>query len=269
MVWRALYPIGIHFLISQAVAYAGRYFLVDRAGLERTAYNQYAMMLTGITGLFALIPAMYFYKKDSAARAAGGIVPEKKAKPLSVLEYGMFLIMGAFLGIYGNLIVSPLKQLTDSSAVYQEAMNAIMDGKSMLVMIFWIGILAPLAEEAIFRWLIYLRLRDHMQIAGAAVLSGLLFGIFHMNLIQGVYALILGAAFAMLMEWRGRIASSALLHMGANIASLLLGEYLPVVIEKGAYGIFMAIFMSGTLLAFAGIVICRRDYEKRGRKRSV
>lgn len=269
MIWRALYPIGIHFLISQAVAYGGRYFLVDRAGLDRTAYNQYAMMLTGITGLLAMIPALYFYKKDSAARIAGGVGQREMAKPLSIAEYGLFLIMGAFLGIYGNLIISPLQQFTDSSVVYQETMASIMDGKSMLVMIFWMGVLAPLAEEAIFRWLIYLRIRDHMQIAGAALLSGLLFGLYHMNLIQGVYALLMGAAFALLMEWRGRLVSSALLHMGANIASLLVGEYLPVVIEKGAYGIFMVIFMLGTLLSFAGIVICRRDYENRGRRRSI
>lgn len=269
MVWRALYPIGIHFLISQIVAYSGRYFLIDRAGLDRSAYNQYAMMLTGITGLFAMIPALYFYKKDSAARRAGGLVPERRVRPLSVPEYGLFLIMGAFLGIYGNLIVGPLQQFTDSSSVYERTMTAIMDGKSMLAMIFWMGILAPVAEEAIFRWLIYLRIRDHMRVAGAAVISGVLFGLYHMNLIQGIYAFLMGVVFAVLMEWRGSLGSSALLHMGANIASLLVGEYIPLVIEKGAYGIFMAVFMAGTVLSFAGIAVCRRDYEKRGRKRLV
>lgn len=269
MIWRAVYPIGIHFLISQVVAYSGRYFLVDRAGLDRSSYNQYAMMLTGITGLLSLIPALYFYKRDKAARAAGGLISEKKASPLSAAEYGLFLIMGAFLGIYGNLIISPLQQFMDSSEAYQETMTAIMDGKSMLAMIFWMGILAPVAEEAIFRWLIYLRLRDHMRVAGAALLSGLLFGIYHMNLIQGIYAFVLGAVFALLLEWRGRLGASALLHMGANIASLLVGEYVPLVIEKGAYASFMAILMAATLLSITGFFLCRRGYEKRRRSRSV
>ena len=40
------------------------------------------------------------------------------------------------------------------------------------MMIFWMGIIAPAAEEMIFRWLIYLRLRDWLKMPVAAVISG-------------------------------------------------------------------------------------------------
>lgn len=51
-------------------------------------------------------------------------------------------------------------------------------------MIFWMGIVAPAAEEMIFRWLIYLRLRDWLKMPVAAVISGLIFGIYHGNIVQ-------------------------------------------------------------------------------------
>lgn len=52
------------------------------------------------------------------------------------------------------------------------------------MMIFWMGIIAPAAEEMIFRWLIYLRLRDWLKMPVAAVISGLIFGIYHGNIVQ-------------------------------------------------------------------------------------
>ena len=72
------------------------------------------------------------------------------------------------------------------------------------MMIFWMGIIAPAAEEMIFRWLIYLRLRDWLKMPVAAVISGLIFGIYHGNIVQGIYASILGTAFAWIleMEWK-------------------------------------------------------------------
>ncbi|MCI5529770.1 MAG: CPBP family intramembrane metalloprotease [Blautia sp.] len=269
MVWRALYPIGIHFVISQIVAYTGRYFLVERAGLEAAVFYRYTMMLTGITGILALIPCLYFYRKDRFARTVGGLIPEKTASPLYLPEVLLYLIMGAFLAEYGNIFVNLLAGTTKSSAVYQESSAAIMEGKSLLVMIFWFGILVPLAEEAVFRWLIYLRLRDHLRVAASAVLSGLLFGIYHMNLIQGIYAFLLGAVFAVLMEWRGKLLVSVLLHMGANIGSLLANQYLPAIISNGSVTMLMTVNMVMFVIVVAGFWYSARACEQRGKKRMV
>lgn len=71
-----------------------------------------------------------------------------------------------------------------NSSTYQESMTRITEGKSLLMMIFWMGIIAPAAEEMIFRWLIYLRLRDWLKLPVAAVISGLIFGIYHGNIVQ-------------------------------------------------------------------------------------
>ncbi len=53
------------------------------------------------------------------------------------------------------------------------------------------------------------------------VISGMIFGIYHGNLVQAVYAGILGMVFADFLEISGCLWSSVLLHMGANIWSLV------------------------------------------------
>ena len=110
--------------------------------------------------------------------------------------------------------------------------------------------IAPIAEEMIFRWLIYLRLRDYVRMGAAAVISGLIFGIYHGNLVQGIYASLLGIAFAYILEQSGNIFSSALLHIGANTWSLLLSEY-GIRILNGKHG---AVVLMGIYLVLLGSV---------------
>ena len=116
----------------------------------------------------------------------------------------LLLLAGAGLAQYGNFLMAMLQSFI-SSTTYQDSMTRITEGKSLLMMIFWMGIVAPAAEEMIFRWLIYLRLRDWLKMPVAAVISGLIFGIYHGNIVQGIYASILGTAFAYILEMSGNI----------------------------------------------------------------
>ncbi|MGN8785163.1 lysostaphin resistance A-like protein, partial [Blautia sp. HCP3S3_D9] len=161
-------------------------FARTAANSAETYYN-YTIFLTGLTGILAMIPALYFYRRDKVRRIAGGLIPAQKKVPLSLLEIILLLLAGAGLAQYGNFLMAILQSFINSSA-YQESMTRITEGKSLLMMIFWMGIIAPAAEEMIFRWLIYLRLRDWLKMPVAAVISGLIFGIYHGNIVQGIYA---------------------------------------------------------------------------------
>ena len=63
LAWKCLYPVGIHFVLSQLVSYLGLYFLVQRTGADMSAYYQHVLMLTGLTGILAAIP-VYFVSGD-------------------------------------------------------------------------------------------------------------------------------------------------------------------------------------------------------------
>ena len=93
----------------------------------------------------------------------------------------------------------------------------------------------------------------------AAVISGLIFGIYHGNMVQGIYASILGTAFAWILEMSGNIYSSMLLHMGANIWSLVITEYALDMFSM-KYGVQILILIY--LILLASVVYCLTHFEK-------
>ena len=72
----------------------------------------------------------------------------------------LLLLVGASLATFANMLVALLQNVLNVQE-YQENMAQITNGKSLFMLIFWMGVIAPLAEEIVFRWLIYLRLRDY------------------------------------------------------------------------------------------------------------
>ena len=66
----------------------------------------------------------------------------------------------------------------------------------------------------------------------AAVVSALMFGIYHGNLVQGIYAFLIGMLLCLVYERTGRLLAAALFHGAGNLAVYLLidvagiGEYL-------------------------------------------
>lgn len=147
---------------------------------------------------------------------------------------GADLFIGIGFSQFVNILVALFQNFLNYQQ-YQETMDEITLGKNLLILILWMGIVAPLAEM-IFRWLIYLRLRDYMKRGAAIIISAAFFGIYHMNLIQAVYAGILGAVFAYFLDITGSIWASALLHMGSNIWSLVFTEAAPWLLEKIRHG---------------------------------
>lgn len=188
-------------------------------------YLDHTVFLTGLTGILTMFLAVFFYRRDAHKRAMAGVMSMQSSKFLSLKETGNLLLAGAGLAQYGNFLMVLLQGVISSEA-YQESAARITEGKSIFMMIFWMGIIAPAAEEMIFRWLIYLRLRDDLKMPLAAIASGVIFGIYHGNMVQAVYASILGTAFAYIFEKSQNLYSSILLHMGANIWSLLVSEYM-------------------------------------------
>lgn len=256
---------GIHFSVAQILGTVAIWLLVQRAGKSMDVYFQYAILLTGITGLVTMLPAWYFYRRDRVRRVEGGLVPSKNTGRLSVKEGALLLGMGAAFALYANMLMGIL-QIFLKSTTYQESMAKITEGQSFASMVLWMGIVAPIAEEMIFRWLIFLRLRDNMRLVGAAVISGLIFGIYHGNVIQAVYAGILGVLFAYILEMSGSLLSSALLHIGANVWSLILSEYGIYIAVSSGGGFLLVIYGLLLVVMIAGLVYFAAKGQRRGRR---
>ena len=148
MVWRELYPVGIHYLIGQILGSAVLFWLMGRSGNVKDSYYSYTLVITGLTGVLVMFPAVYFYRKDRVGRLIGGLTSIEEQK-LTIPEILLLLAAGAGFAQYANVLMAILQNWIQSTT-YGDTMSKITSGKSLFMMIFWMGIIAPIAEEMIF-----------------------------------------------------------------------------------------------------------------------
>ena len=125
-------------------------------------------------------------------------------------------LLGIFSALFFNILFSQL-HFTGSSMTYREVANAQFS-LSLLMGLFLYGIVSPLAEEMVFRGLVYNRLRKYFPYNIAFLMSGVLFGVYHGNLVQGVYGFILGLIITWAYDRFGSFLIPVLVHSVANMA---------------------------------------------------
>lgn len=91
-----------------------------------------------------------------------------------------------------------------------------------IVMLFLMAVYGPFCEELAFRGAIYGGYRKDGKRLSAVILSGLLFGLMHMNLNQAAYAFVVGILLALLVEATGSLWSSVLYHFLFNAQAVCL-----------------------------------------------
>lgn len=113
-------------------------------------------------------------------------------------------------------------------------------------------IVAPITEEVVFRGMMYRRLKEYVDITAAVLLDALFFGIFHGNLIQGVYAVLLGILLCFVREKCRSMIAPVLLHMSCNtIAFVMSYSSISRVIDENP---LIKIFV--TVVELVGIFLC-------------
>lgn len=131
------------------------------------------------------------------------------------------LAFSSALGL--NLLLS-LLGIVENSDAYAQAASA-QYGVNFFVGLFLYGIVSPFAEEAVFRGVIYQRMKRCFGYLPALFLSSLLFGCYHGNVVQAVYGTVLGMLIACTYEMYGNFALPVLFHALANVSIYVLTCY--------------------------------------------
>lgn len=156
------------------------------------------------------------------------------------------ILITLFLGISLYMIsmgIINFFDLTKYFPGYNDAMNALTSSGVFLTIIV-LDILQPISEEMIFRGVIYNRLKNLVNIKLAIILQGLIFGLVHMNFLQGIYALLISILFAYVYERSGNLIYPILCHMAFNFGNTLFTF-------KG----FNYIYNNEVILVILGVVI--------------
>jgi len=123
----------------------------------------------------------------------------------------------AFSG-FMNIIQKYLIKLFED---YAHQINTLQGGNSIIVLLL-LAVIAPITEELIFRGVILHRTNRYISFLGANLLQATLFGIYHFNIVQGIYAALLGFLLGLIYKKFNTIIAPIILHMTVNISSYFL-----------------------------------------------
>lgn len=162
-----------------------------------------------------------------------------------------------FLGAFGITIlwVILISFLSESSPFYKELLEShdstlgnLVGTESLMFSIITIAIIVPITEELFFRGLIYGRLRQAMRPIVAILISSIVFGIFHGNVVQGVYAFLIGCTLALVYEKTDSLILSIFGHglinaIGMGLPSLELDKLRLVLTIVGCIAIIPSVII--------------------------
>ena len=174
---------------------------------------------------------------------------------VGAIYYGWTILAGALLAMGLNLAISNIYIAIDGDPQrFAEATVHVQIPLGLAVLLY--AIVTPIAEELLFRWLLYGRISRFMGAPLAVCLTALFFGFFHGNLLQGIYAALMGIALALVLYWSGNFWFSVVFHMAAN-AFVYLSSALPGKI----YELVIAPFNS-IVFTLAGLVVMVYLYRR-------
>lgn len=256
-IWRIVYPIGIYYVVS-SLAY---FFLTLLFGAGEESYMLRQMLCAATT-----IPFVWMhYRQDLAAREIvyGRRVVRPEAKFFCTVAGS--LLAGASLGMAVNNVIA-MTPLIEASAGFQSANQAFFAG-GVVFELLGSCLMIPLAEELLYRGVVERRLSLLCGSAPAIVLSAVIFGVMHWNVVQFLYAGILGLLLAWLLERTGFLYASVLAHIGANVMAVVRSEtgWLDFAYQPTAAGIAVTVLLFA-VAAFAVLLVkkggVRQEEEK-------
>ncbi|MDI9510362.1 MAG: CPBP family intramembrane metalloprotease [Clostridiales bacterium] len=159
-------------------------------------------------------------------------------KKLSLGKFTGFLFISVaamytsnFIGSFISTMISNIKGEELSNTLE----DFVLNGNMMITMFYGI-LIAPIMEELIFRKILLDKLRRFGD-KPAILMTGVAFGLFHMNLQQFVYASVLGFLFAYLTIRTNTIRYAVILHMIINSIGIGVAPY--VLMNKNTLGLIM------------------------------
>lgn len=187
-------------------------FVRERPGLSMTISMVIPMALALFTVYREGRRRLTFFRRVRFGPAAG------RRGDAGILVRFVLLLCTCSLCVLGNAQIQAMKLNSDSVANMQSVYREIPF--SVLLLIF--AGFTPFVEEFVFRGLLYTGLRKRFPPLISVPVAAACFGLYHGELIQGIYAFCMGLIFGLSMEISGDLKLPWLLHGLANGLPLTL-----------------------------------------------
>ena len=144
--------------------------------------------------------------------------------PMKDIPYTRIGFVDGILSLAAGYCMIPMVLFLNSitmlfSTNYLEEGTTTLLTYPFFMQVILLAVIPPLVEELVFRGIFFGSYRK-AGMSGAAIMSGLIFGCFHLNINQGLYAFAIGIVFAYMVEATGSLWSSVIAHFAINTYSI-------------------------------------------------
>lgn len=213
--WRMISPI----VVKEVVLLL--FYSILLVLVEERKVVPYITQITAIAGVLTIPILIWMIRQDAASRKDD---VTKSKKTMRLRDYLFLVVISiAFTTITNFLLL--LTNVAKHSETYQE-ISELLYAPSFGMQILCVGIAIPIVEELVFRGLIYNRLREYHSFAFSMIISAIVFGCFHGNLVQGIYGAMAGILLAYVFELFGTVKAPIIVHMAMNLTSCMLTRIL-------------------------------------------
>lgn len=211
-------------------------------------------MLIGVLPLMPMLRRELALHKGSAkdetlSETENGESIRRKTWTISLaVPFTLILAVSSSVGL--NILLS-LTGLVQASESYQDVASrqySVAFGVGAILF----GLISPITEEIIFRGLVFNRMRRYYPTIAAIVVSGLLFGAYHGNLVQGIYGGCMGILLAYTYERMQSFLIPCLFHAAANLTVYTLTDV--QTIYRGLQDVLFSV--PGCMILFIISAVC-------------
>lgn len=229
-----LQPIKDDRKVETAMKQAGLFFFIlllielpvsFAIGIVQDQFDaQYATLISVLmTQGYLLLAALLYIKVTH--KKFGTDLQVKRYKISSFFLSLLLLMVASPMASWLNVLSQLFAKNETSGAIYDITQNV-----PMWLAVLIIGCLPGFVEETIYRGILFSAFRKRSVLTGV-IISGLSFGLMHMNFNQILYAIYLGIVFALLVEATGSLVSTMILHMLFNALNTSYLYLLPKIYE--------------------------------------
>lgn len=219
-----IWPVALHMILSDFSV------IILTAATGQTPDSA---LCTTLTAILVIPPVLWMYQGDGkpAANRLKSVAEQDTKKELDDKENGgptltWRIFMGIACFVSGGILDRVWSQVLLWLRVQDYFSNQTQEqllASQLAVQIIGLGILVPVAEELIFRGLLYARIRRTLPVWASVLTASVIFALYHGNMIQILFAFPMAIILTLLYEKGKWISYPILFHMGVNLTTVVLG----------------------------------------------
>lgn len=282
-IWRSISPVLLYLFVNMLVQvvftiavtmreFAGlggkgmmSYFVsYNFSGDIERVVSENGLAVTLISGIITIPIGLWMMKRDADSISYMRI--KERMRSIRLKQWYFIVLIGMFasMGLSKAVTILPIDNIWGSYAKVGKDFAANPIGLQLVALV----LVGPVLEEIIFRGLVYNRIKRYTNSIKGVYISAAVFGVYHFNLVQGLYGFALGILLCYVYEKYHTIAAPVILHFIANLAALLMiySEASTVINGNVFLKLLFMVLELGALAAVLWRLESRKNIFERGKE---